>query len=87
MRYVKPNPLKLQAQCDAFNALCPVGGKVRVKLDGVEEPFETVTRSEAQILSGHSPVVWMENVSGCYLLDRVTPLDRPSHANGENDNG
>ncbi len=74
MPYKKPNVKKMQAQCNAFNAACPVGSRVRVQLDGIDEPFETVTRSEAQILSGHSPVVWMENVSGCYLLDRVTPI-------------
>jgi hypothetical protein len=74
--YKKPNIKKMQAQCDAFNAACPVGGKVRVKLDFVDEPFETVTRSEAQILNGHSAVIWMEKVSGCYLLDRVTPLPK-----------
>lgn len=65
----------MQAECDAFNAKCPVGGKVRVKLDGVDEPLETTTKSVAQILSGHSSVVWMHNVSGCYLLDRVTPME------------
>lgn len=70
----KTNIKKMQEQCDAFNAICPVGGKVFVKLDGVDDPFETITRSEAQILSGHTPVVWMENVTGCYLLDRVTPV-------------
>jgi hypothetical protein len=70
----KPNVKKMQAQCDAFNAICPVGGKVRVQLDGKDEPFETVTISEAQILSGHSPVVWMKHVRGCYLLDCVTPI-------------
>lgn len=72
--YKKPNLPALQAECDAFNARCPVGGKVRVKLDGKDELFETVTRSPAQILSGHSAVVWMEDVCGCYLLDRVTPI-------------
>ncbi len=30
-----------------------------------------MTRSDAQILSGHSAVIWLENVSGRYLLDRV----------------
>jgi hypothetical protein len=78
--YRKPNIKKMQAQCDAFNAQCPVGGAVRVQLDGVDEPFETVTVSEAQILSGHTPVVWMKNVSGCYLLDRVTPLAKAGAA-------
>lgn len=72
--YKKPNIKAMQAACDKFNALCPVGGKVRVKLDNVDEPLETTTRSEAQILSGHSCIVWMDNVRGCYLLDRVTPV-------------
>lgn len=72
--YKKPNVKKMQAECDAFNSKCPIGGKVRVKLDGVDEPFETVTLAEAQILSGHSAVIWMMGVSGCYLLDRVTPV-------------
>lgn len=73
MSYKKPNTKKLQAQCDAFNEACPVGGRVKVELDG-GEVRETVTTSEAQILSGHSAVVWLEGISGCYLLDRVTPM-------------
>lgn len=68
----KPNTKKMQAECDAFNAKHPVGSDVVVRLDGVDEPFITRTRSEAQILSGHSAVIWLENVSGCYLLDRVS---------------
>lgn len=72
--YKKPNLKKMQAACDAFNAANPVGAKVLVKLDGRDDLFETVTRSEAQILSGHSVVIWLENVSGCYLLECVTPI-------------
>jgi hypothetical protein len=67
----KPNVEKLQAECDKFNAAHPVGADVFVKLDGKDEPFRTKTRSTAQILSGHSAVIWLENVSGCYLIDRV----------------
>lgn len=69
---MKPNLKKLQAECDEFNASNPVGTKVLVQLDGRDEAFETLTRSEAQILSGHSAVIWLEKVSGCYLLERVT---------------
>lgn len=65
---------KLQAACDKFNSKVTVGAEVFVKLDGVDEPFRTRTKSPAQLLSGHTPVVWLENVSGCYLLDRVTPI-------------
>jgi hypothetical protein len=67
----RPSVKKMQAECDKFNASVKVGDEVFVKLDGVEEPFRTRTRSEAQILSGHSPVIWLHGVSGCYLLDRV----------------
>lgn len=73
-RYKKPNIEAMQAACDKFNSVCPVGGEVSVKLDFVDEPFLTTTRSEAQILSGHSAVVWMNNVSGSYLLSHVTPV-------------
>ena len=67
----RPSVKKMQAECDKFNAANPVGSEVFVKLDGVDEPYKTKTKSEAQILSGHSAVIWLENVSGCYLLDRV----------------
>lgn len=68
----KPNVKKMQAECDAFNANNPIGSDVLVKLNDVDGPFRTRTRSEAQILSGHSAVIWLENVSGCCLLDCVS---------------
>lgn len=65
--------MKLQAQCDRFNATHSVGCKVSVLLDSGERR-ETATRSVAQVLSGHSAVIWLDGVTGCYLLDRVTPM-------------
>jgi len=70
----RPNIAKLQAQCDAFNAEHPVGTRVMLKKDFAPEPIETRTRSEAQVLSGHSAVIWLEGVSGCYALDCVRPI-------------
>ena len=67
-----PNTPRLQAQCDAFNASNPIGTEVILKKDGSQN-IETRTRSVAQVLSGHSAVIWLDGVSGCYLLDRVTP--------------
>lgn len=64
---------KLQAVCDKFNNANPVGAAVSVLLDG-GEVRQTVTTSEAQVLSGHSAVIWLQGIVGCYLLDRVTPL-------------
>ncbi len=72
--YKKPNLKSLQAACDKFNASHPIGADVDVKLDGVDEPFRTKTRSYAQILSGHSAVIWLDGVSGCYELRCVTPV-------------
>ena len=71
MIYKKPDIKALQAQCDTFNAAHPVGTAVTVQLDGQDEPFATKTRSAAEVLSGHSAVIWLENVRGCYLLDCV----------------
>lgn len=70
----KPDIKEMQGLCDVFNTAHPVGADVHVKLDGKDEPFLTKTRSTAQILSGHSAVIWLDDVSGCYLLDRVTPV-------------
>jgi hypothetical protein len=69
----KPNVKKMQADCDAWNQAHPIGSPVFVQLDNHVGLFETTTRSDAQILSGHSAVIWLDGVSGCYLLDRVTP--------------
>jgi len=66
-----PTAAQLQAACDKFNAAHHVGATVTVQLDG-GEVRETVTTSEAQVLSGHSAVIWLKGISGCYLLDRVT---------------
>lgn len=66
---------KLQKQCDAWNKKYPVGTPVVLLKDGGEN-ISTVTRSQAEILSGHSAVIWLEGVSGCYLLERVTPDHR-----------
>lgn len=70
----RPNLKKLQAECDAFNAANVLGARVLVQLDGRADLMETITRSEAQILSGHSAVIWLDGITGCYLLDRVKPV-------------
>jgi hypothetical protein len=69
-----PSAAQLQAACDKFNAAHQVGAAVTVLLDS-GEVRETITTSEAQVLSGHSAVIWLEGISGCYLLERVTPLE------------
>ncbi len=75
MRVKRLSEKKLQQLCDRFNSKVSVGAEVFVKLDGVEEPFKTRTKSEAYVMGGHSAVIFLWNVSGCYLLDRVTPVN------------
>ena len=74
-RAPKPKSLAvLEKECAAFNARYPVGTAVGLRKDFSDELTLTKTRSKAQVLSGHSAVIWLEDVSGCYLLDRVTPI-------------
>lgn len=65
-----------QRRVDEFNTACDVGQHVNVRLDSGEVKT-TTTRSEAQMMGGHTAVVWLEGISGAYPLDRVTPLPKP----------
>jgi len=60
----------MQSKCDVFNKRNPVGSDVVVIKD-LGEQVETKVKYPAQILSGHTAVVWVEGISGCYDLDRV----------------
>lgn len=52
----------------------PPGTDVIVtKDDGTK--IETKTASKAWVLSGHSQVIMLEGISGCYSLDRVKVLE------------
>lgn len=78
----RPTPAKLQQQCDEFNAMNPVGSAVHVRLDNGTSK-ETTTRTEAQVLMGHSAVVWLHGITGCYLLERVWPADLSKQESAE----
>ena len=65
---------QLTAECSRWNAAHRVGTPVNVKMDN-GATVQTTTRSEASILSGHTAVIWLEGISGCYLLSRVTPRE------------
>lgn len=68
-----PDPAALQRQCDAFNARYAIGQPVTVRKDD-GSGVNTTTRAAAEVLGGHSAVIWLEGITGCYLLDRVTPI-------------
>lgn len=69
----RPSPKALQKQVDEFNTKYAIGQRVSVRKDA-GDGIITSTRSAAQLLSGHSAVIWLDGIAGCYLLDRVTPL-------------
>ncbi len=57
-----------------WNKKYPVGTRVIVKKDDDTE-IETETVHEATMLGGHTAVAWLKDLSGCYLLDRVRPVE------------
>ncbi len=72
----KPRKLtqkELAAKIARFNEKHPIGCNVVVRKDDGTE-VKTVTRSEAMVLSGHSAVIWLKGIIGCYALDSVTPF-------------
>lgn len=64
-----------QTKCDRWNRTHAIGTPVRLRTDG-GDTIETATRSEAYMLSGHTPVIFLEGIVGCYMLDRVTPVTK-----------
>lgn len=66
-----PTMQDLTRDCARWNAENPVGTPVNVQMDN-GEVRQTITRTGAQILSGHTAVIWLEGISGAYLLSRVT---------------
>ena len=63
-------PKQKQKIVDDWNDNHPVGTPVIVNRDSGED-FHTVTRSGADLLSGHTPVVWVKGLAGCYALTHV----------------
>jgi hypothetical protein len=66
--------MEKQQICDSWNEHAPIGTDVLVT-DDFGAVHTAVTRSAAQLLGGHTPVVWIHCPDkpkwGCYLLERV----------------
>lgn len=76
----KPKTLsQIQAQVDAWNSKHGIGADVTVRLDD-GRLVTTKTASDAYVLGGHSPVLFLVGVKGCYALDRVTPVQTAARA-------
>ncbi|MFD4572066.1 hypothetical protein ACFWNK_01955 [Streptomyces sp. NPDC058417] len=68
-------------QADHWNARYPIGTPVTAypgvrPEDGDDERLDTRTRSEAQVLGGHTAVVWVDGHSACIALTHVDPAAR-----------
>jgi hypothetical protein len=66
---------QLQRQCDNWNAKHPEGTVVSFEsIKGQGESHRGKSASEAQVLGGHSAVIWLEGKSGCVALDHCTAV-------------
>ncbi len=59
-----------ELEVENWNLRHPVGAEVEFTNDSGEVK-RTTTKSEAFMLSGHTAVVSLKGISGCYLLSRV----------------
>lgn len=74
---------KLEREVAGFNSVIKVGDAVayREVMDD-DHPWQIfTTQTEAQILSGHSAVVWMKGFSGCVLVSHVRRATAEEAAN------
>lgn len=70
--------MRPEEQVAAWNAAVPVGSRVLYYPLGlgVGTPQQRVTRSPAQVVGGHTAVVWVEGVAGCLALSHLQPVAR-----------
>jgi hypothetical protein len=61
-----------QQDVDAWNRANVTVRAVTVTLDS-GEIIKTATRSDATMLGGHTAVIWLKGIKGCYALSRVQP--------------
>lgn len=68
---------RLQRPVDEWNAAHSIGAEVIVTKD-LGQQVRTKTRSPAWVLSGHTAVIMVDGISGCYLLERVKAVEKTS---------
>lgn len=67
-------PKKPEQEVNDWNARVKVGDLVEYRFYPEAEPQTFKTRTEAQVLSGHTAVVWLEGKSGCVCCDACRPV-------------
>lgn len=80
----RPDAADHEATAAAWNDQHPVGTPV-VAYPGARPEFDrnatrivTKTRSAAQVLSGHTPVVWVDGHDACIALTHIDPIEETS---------
>ena len=66
----QPSLSQLNSQVDEFNEKYKVGDMLMLKLD-TGETKQVKLQTPAKVMHGHSAIAWFEEVSGCYLINRV----------------
>lgn len=82
IRPARPDRAQAEQAVRDWNYLHRVGVAVRVHRDN-GAVLETRTRSDAQLLGGHTAVVWVEGIAGAYALDRVEPVEPADRVEAE----
>lgn len=82
-----PTLKQRQAVVDAFNARHKVGDAFWACTGPKgENPVACTLRTPAELLGGHTPVAWVDGVSGCVALTHLEPR-RPEPSVGDCDDG
>ncbi|NPT59707.1 hypothetical protein [Paraburkholderia elongata] len=72
----RPNP---QWLVNIFNKAVKVGDTVEYwEVIGMGEPERFVTEGEAEVLGGHTAVVWLKGKRGCVALNHCKPITEAS---------
>ena len=61
---------RLYERIERWNDRVPTGAAVSYRKDD-GTLVQTKTRSRATLLGNHTPVIWLDGVTGCVMLDRV----------------
>ena len=67
----RPNP---QKAVDDWNARVPVGAIVEYSEVCGDPPETFTTSTAAEVLGGHTAVVWLNGKSGCVRISHCTPI-------------
>lgn len=70
MIYEKESIKIKQTKVDVFNKLNPVGSRVTL-IGDFGDRTDTEVKHAADLMGGHTAVVWLKGVVGSYALDRV----------------